>query len=178
MPAPLRVFIDGYVSNGAHIPIKALVAFEKSRVEWNQHGAICRQDRDKQHMLVCCLFVTKHLVNILMRPKENSLPVRSAKTAQNLVILASLLQLLVLTLFARTGRSAEDAVIDETEILNRKKGKPLGLRNDDGVSQDLYCLAEFEGMAEVLHPFMEEMRESMRVWAEKLLSLCSKARLR
>eukprot|EP00359_Climacostomum_virens_P005318 CAMPEP_0204904680 /NCGR_PEP_ID=MMETSP1397-20131031/4993_1 /ASSEMBLY_ACC=CAM_ASM_000891 /TAXON_ID=49980 /ORGANISM="Climacostomum Climacostomum virens, Strain Stock W-24" /LENGTH=495 /DNA_ID=CAMNT_0052073491 /DNA_START=1031 /DNA_END=2518 /DNA_ORIENTATION=+ len=177
MPTPLRMFIDRYTSNGAYIPQKSVTSYERSRMEWDQFGAICNQTREKQHMLACVFIVTRHLVDILMRPKENSLSVRTAKTAQNMRIIASIMQLLVLTLFARTGRSSQEAVVDETDIMERRKGQNLGLRNDDGVSGELYCLSEFEGMAHLLKPFLEEMREELRLWCEDLLRLCSKARL-
>lgn len=174
MPTPLRMFIDRYIANGSHIPQKVLLAFEKSRLEWDQFGAIRNQTRDKQHMLVCTFLVTKNLVSILMKPKENGMAIRTTKTVQNLRIIASILQFLVLTLFARTGRSGQEAIVDETEIQQRRKGQPLGLRNDDGVSQDLYCLSEFEGMSRVLQPFFEDMRESLRTWCEELVLLCSR----
>jgi hypothetical protein len=177
MAGPLRVFTNRYVANGASVPPKSLLPFERSRLEWDQFGALAEQNRDKQHMMVCCFFVTRLFIDMLVRPKENSLSVRTEQTFLNLKILASIMQHLVLSLFIRTGRSGQEAVVDDCEIMARRQGVALGLRNDDGVSQGLYNIADFGGSSRLLQPFLEDMREQMRLWAEDLLRLCAKTRL-
>lgn len=173
MPTPLRMFMSRYIANGAYLPKNSLLSFERSRLEWDQFGAICNQAREKQQMLACFFLVTKHLVDILVRPKESGLNIRAAKTATNMKIIASIMQLLVLTLFARTGRASQDIIADETDIMQRKKGQVLSLRNDDGVSQNLIAFSEFQGVSHLLLPFLEDMREEIRSWSEELLRVCS-----
>jgi hypothetical protein len=177
MAGPLRLFIDRYVANGASVPPKSLLPYERSRLEWDQFGALVEQNRDRQHMMVCFFFVTRHLIDMLLRPKENSLNARTEQTFHNLKILASIMQHLVLSLFVRTGRSGQEAVVDDSEIMARRQGVTLGLRNDDGVSQGLYNISDFEGSSRLLQPFLEDMREQLRLWAEDLLRLAAKTRL-
>jgi hypothetical protein len=77
-PMPLMKFIDKFVNNGAFIPSRYFVHYEKARLEFDTFGALCNQTEDRKSMLICFFFITRIFIGkFLLHPRENSLPVKS-----------------------------------------------------------------------------------------------------
>lgn len=127
MARPLRLFIDRLTSNGCFIPQSYLLGYEKARLNFDQFGSLCNQSDEKKRMIICFFFITRILVSkFLMKPTELNLPVRqNTKVPNNLRVIASFLQILVLSRFVRTAREPHEAAVDEAQILGRKKGLKL-----------------------------------------------------
>lgn len=66
-----------------------------------------------------------------------------------------MIQYLHMTAFARVGRERVDWASDKEELENRRQGEALSevksmQRNDDGLSEVLYSMAQLRNFSEVL----------------------------
>ena len=76
-PRPLMLFIDRFVNNGAFIPQKYFVPYEKARLEFDEFEGLRNQTEEKKGMLIAFFFITRILVAMfLLNPEKNGLPVR------------------------------------------------------------------------------------------------------
>lgn len=76
-PKPLMLFIDRFVNNGAFIPQNYFVYYEKSRLNFDDFGALCKQDEGRKGMLIAFFFISRILVGmLLLNPGKSGLPVR------------------------------------------------------------------------------------------------------
>ncbi|CAG9310975.1 unnamed protein product [Blepharisma stoltei] len=178
MPRQLRLFIDKLTSNGAYIPQEYLLGFEKARLSFNHFGALTNQTDEKKWMMIAFFFITRILIKeFLLNPSAHNLPIRmNSRAPNNLKVLASILQTLILTKFTRTSREPQDAVVDENEILNRKKSMKLGPRNNDSVSHLLLAVPEIDTVYKILKDFFVEMQDLMIEWADRVVKISTGAR--
>jgi len=178
IPRPLQLFIDKLTRKGTFLPKYFLTGYEKSRLDFDEFGATTNLSPSKQRMIVCFFFITKVLVKMLMvHPKAHGLPLDpKSRVYSNLMIIASLIQTLVLSKFAYTGNSPDEGVLTEKEIISREKFAKFSARNDDEVSHKLPSISEIKHVYKLLWEFLEEMKDYLEAWGNKLLKLCNNCR--
>ena len=169
LPTQLRVFLQQMTSNGVLIPHSYLTGFERSRLDFDAHGAVRNFSKDNQKMLICMFFLTRIIVSrLLLNGYKHGLPFNpNSTTAINLKILASILELLTLTSFVRLNRSQSDGITAENEVKNRAKGVRLAYNNDDGL-WELYTMGEMIQAYRAMGGWIDNMKELMKIWAEEM----------
>ncbi|CAG9333939.1 unnamed protein product [Blepharisma stoltei] len=178
MRVPLRVFIDKLIDDGSYIPQDYLMPFERSRLETDEFGALWQQNDNKRKMLVATFFISRIIVrDFCLNSQENHIPVRpGSKTQQNLRTIGSILQHIVLMTFCKTGRQAQEGLIDENEILARRKGEKLRPRNDDGISDKLQAVSEYEIIYRSMEKFFLDMQYSLDSWTGHVVRMVYRAK--
>ena len=77
MPSQLVYFFDKFLNDGAFIPEKYFVPYEKSRLEFDKFGSLRNQNDEKRAMMLAFFLITRILISkFLLRPFDYNLPVK------------------------------------------------------------------------------------------------------
>lgn len=182
MPGPFRSFIYKLVTDKNYIPTTFLTQFEKTRLDFNEFGGLINMNDDRKKMIICFFFITKILVkNICLRPSDAGIPISNgSKTVNNLKMIGTLFQVIVILNFLKVGRKLSEYTAEEFDYLKRKKGvRPsvIAENNNDLVSDQVFFISEFEVSFNYISPFIEIIRKRLFLWAGKMLDLCEKYRI-
>ena len=91
-------------------------------------------------------------------------------------MIGSVLQMFILVVFISVGRDSAQLANDESEIASRKRGKPLGPENNDGVSDKLFSFKDMEQFVLISRSWIEEQKEKLFQWASGVIKAANKVK--